>query len=584
MKKDTNDIAGWIEGLERPSLSVEKKLEMKSRIMSHVRSHQKQEWQLTDFVSRSVTDVVLTPYAKTMMKERILSYIETAKQKRFSFGSALGLSKRLAGAFLAFLMVFSTFSFVGMDVNVASAESFTVIESLRGEVVIERAGEQYFASDEMELEEGDKVYTGENGWVSIKFLDDSVARLKEGSLITINKLFEDVENQSITNVEVEVAHGDMWTRVLNLFEDESYFMVTAGDMEASTKKAAFNVSMEEDVASVEVYSNVVQTKTMQEVESVKVKTGEKAEVKSERVVVAKTGIEDDTWVQSNLESDKAHIAKVEEEVGGELRDTVGTLPESTLYPFKSLKSGVVKFLPFDDVSRQKIDLDVSERKFVEWSVMMDDGDVGQDDAEEIFEEFVGEVESFKAVIENVRSNGDVEYADELKTYLQNKIGNVKNGLNNVLPTSPLYTAKEYLNFAEEASAEGDAEKAVIKKKQVASKLSEAQDLAEVGEEELAVQVLDDYVEETVVVNEEVDALSAVEAREVEEEIADVVEVEMDMIFSMEETTEELNVDIEVVVENPVITPVPQRTVDFGVSATGVGSDMKVLDPLLDLSR
>ena len=584
MKKDTNDIAGWIEGLERPSLSVEKKLEMKSRIMSHVRSHQKQEWQLTDFVSRSVTDVVLTPYAKTMMKERILSYIETAKQKRFSFGSALGLSKRLAGAFLAFLMVFSTFSFVGMDVNVASAESFTVIESLRGEGVIERAGEQYFASDEMELEEGDKVYTGENGWVSIKFLDDSVARLKEGSLITINKLFEDVENQSITNVEVEVAHGDMWTRVLNLFEDESYFMVTAGDMEASTKKAAFNVSMEEDVASVEVYSNVVQTKTMQEVESVKVKTGEKAEVKSERVVVAKTGIEDDTWVQSNLESDKAHIAKVEEEVGGELRDTVGTLPESTLYPFKSLKSGVVKFLTFDDVSRQKIDLDVSERKFVEWSVMMDDGDVGQDDAEEIFEEFVGEVESFKAVIENVRSNGDVEYADELKTYLQNKIGNVKNGLNNVLPTSPLYTAKEYLNFAEEASAEGDAEKAVIKKKQVASKLSEAQDLAEVGEEELAVQVLDDYVEETVVVNEEVDALSAVEAREVEEEIADVVEVEMDMIFSMEETTEELNVDIEVVVENPVITPVPQRTVDFGVSATGVGSDMKVLDPLLDLSR
>jgi hypothetical protein len=583
MKKDTNDIAGLIKGLERPSLSVEKKLEMKARVMSHVKSHQKQEWRLTDFVSRSVTDVVLTPYAKTMMKERILSYIETAKQQRFSFGSALSLSKRLAGAFLAFLMVFSTFSFVGVNVNVASADSFTVIESLRGEVVIERAGDRYFAADEMELEEGDKVYTGDNGWVSIKFLDDSVARLKEESFITINKLFEDVDNQSITNVEVEITYGDMWTRVLNLFEDESYFMVTAGDMEASTKKAAFNVHMDEDVASVEVYSNVVQTKTMQKVESVKVKTGETAEVKAERVVVAKTGVEDDTWVQSNLESDKAHIAKVEEEVNEGLRDTVGTLPASTLYPFKSLKSGVVKFLTFDDVSRQKIDLDVSERKFVEWSVMMDDGDVGQDDAEEIFEEFVAEVESFKAVIENVRSNGDIQYADELKTYLQNKIGNVKNGLNNVLPTSPLYTAKEYLNFAEEASAEGDAEKAVIKKKQVASKLSEAQDLAEAGEEALAVQVLDDYVEETAAVNKEVDALSAEDAREVEEEIADVVEVEMDMIFSMEETSEELIVDIEVVT-NPIITPVPQRTVEFGVSATGTGSDMKVLDPLLDLSR
>jgi hypothetical protein len=582
MTKEVNEITGWVKGLEKPSLSVEKKLEMKSRIMSQIKAHERSEKTVHAFVSNAVADVWLTPHTKAMMKERILDYIETAKQKRFSFGSVLNLSKRLTGAFLAFLMVFSTFSFVGVSVNVASADSFTVIESLRGEVVIERDGDQYFASDEMELEEGDKVYTGEDGWVSIKFLDDSVARLKEGSFITINKLFEDGENRSITNVEVEIAYGDMWSRVLNLFGDESYFMVMAGDMEASTKKAAFNIHIEDELASVEVFSNVVQTKTIDEVQTVKVKTGEKAEIQSERVVVARADVENDSWVQSNLESDKAHIAKVEEGVRDELRGSVGTLPESTMYPFKSLKSGVVRLLTFDDISKQKLDLDVAERKFVEWSVLMEDGDVGQDDAEEIFGEFVGEVEDFKAIIENVRKNGNSKYADELKTYLQNKIGNVKDGLNNILPSSSLYTAKEYAYFAEEASAEGDAEKAVIMKKQVASKLSEVQDLAEVGEEALAVQALDDYVEETANVNEEVDALSDEDAREVKEEIADVAEVEKDMIFSMEETSEDLDVVMEVV--NPVITPVPQRTVDYGVPATGTGANMKVLDPLLDLSR
>jgi len=83
MTKEVNEITGWVKGLEKPSLSVEKKLEMKSRIMSQIKAHERSEKTVHAFVSNAVADVWLTPHTKAMMKERILDYIETAKQKDF---------------------------------------------------------------------------------------------------------------------------------------------------------------------------------------------------------------------------------------------------------------------------------------------------------------------------------------------------------------------------------------------------------------------------------------------------------------------------------------------------------------------
>lgn len=590
---DNNEItgiSGLMKGLDRPCLSLDSKIRMKSRIMAKISTTpQKQSFDVLRGVQGVASGVWLTDYQKLCMRERILSYIETAKQKKFMFGGALSLSKRLVGAFLVFAMVMGLFSYAGGNLNVASADSFTVIEDLRGEVVVERDGDNFFAYNDMELEEGDTVYTGEGGWVSIRFLDDSVARLKEGSLIKLSKLFENSDKGAVTNVEVEVSYGDMWARVLNLFEDGDSFIVKAGGVEATAKKAAFNVHMDDDSAVIEVYSNVVEMKTSSS-EGVKVKKGQKAEVKTEEetLVVADAGEVDEEWVQSNLESDKVHIAKVEEQVGEDLKNTVGSLPESNMYPFKSIKTGVVRLLTFDDISKQKFDFEVAQRQFVEWSVMMQQGEAEQDDAEEVFDRYVVEVDNLRGMIANIRANGDEEYADELKAYLDNEIKKTKKSLKSVLPTSPLYTAKEYMNIAEQASAESEAEKTLMKKKQIASKLAEVQDLSEVGEEELAQEMMEDYTEVSEEMDEEIKTLLEEEAQGVESEIAEVERDEQDMITAIADDVSLVEEEAPVVTTSPVVVPVlqpqQQQTADFGVPTVDTGDGVKILDPLLDLSR
>jgi len=593
MKEDFTDITGFLEGLDRPVLSDERKLQMKIRIMSHVRTSSQTDGVL-DYLKRAATSIALTTYQKVSMKERILSYVATAKQSRFAWTGTLDLGKRLVGAFLIVAMVMGFFSFAGGNINIASADSFTAIDGLRGDVMVERGGDKYPAYDEMKLEEGDKVYTGEDGWVSIKLLDDSVARLKSGSVVIIDKLFKDSSNKAMTNVEVEVGYGEMWTKVLSLFEEGSSFSVKAGEVEAVAKKASFNVHKDGDTSVIEVYSNVVEMKG--DSKSVKVKSGQKVEVKADgnKVVVDNSVSKDDDWVLSNLESDKAHIAKVEQDSSDGLRNVVGSLPESTFYSFKSLKTGVVRFLTFDDVDKQKLDLDVAERKFIEWSVMMQDGKVEKAKAEEVFGEFVSEVEKFKSIVVNVRESGDNDFADELSSYLKGKISETKTFMKPVLPTSPLYPAKEYFLVAEQASAENETEKAIIMKKQATSKLVEVQDLTEVGEGELANEVLGAYVKVSEEAKEGVSALSEAETVKVETALAEVANDESDLITTIEDVKAvEVANEAEVLADEAskatavpvtsVVAPV-QQTADFGVPVTGTGGETKLLDPLLDLNR
>ena len=578
MKDDITQITEFLKGVDKPSLNRGRKALIRAHLVEQmsVSSHESiscGEAKLGNYIKTVADPPRISAYTRSLMRERILMYIGGVKQRRYLFSGAGAFGKRFVGAFLVVLMFMGFFSFVTVDVNVAMADSFTVIESLKGRVTVERDGEMHDAFDEMELQEGDVVLTGDDGWVSIKFFDDSVSRLRAGTSIHIRKLFEDPGDLSITNVEIEVSRGEMWTRVLNLLEDDSSFVVTAGDILASAKKAAFNVHKDERQAVVEVYSNAVEMKASSGDEKKTIVSGQKVVSKPKVVSISSsssTNVDDDDWVQENMENDKVHIAQVEEGKSGVLEDSVGAMPGSTLYPMKSLKDGVKKLFTFDDISDQKIDLEATERKFVEWSAMLKDGEVEQADAEKVFEEFVVEVGEFRNLIVEVRESGDDEYADELKNYLVKKLKERKRVLKTVLPDSALYTAKEYLLKAEIASAETDADRALAMKHQATLKLSEAQDLTEAGEGQLASDTMDEYAEAVGEIDEEVGALS---------------EEDQTMLSSVEEMIVDVGLEEEVVVAPVVSVPAPvvvpvQRTADYGVPVSGE----KPLDPLLDLSR
>ena len=661
MDEDIIKIEKFLERLPKPIFEKGKKMvvrrhlvnqisEIKSGVFGGALNEVLGETLILDAARESVSRISLSYSTKARMKERIISYVSAAKQQKFFLGQAMLFWKRAVSAFMIFVMMMGVFSFMSVDINVALADSFTVIEDVKGGVTVERDGQKQEAFPNMELREGDTISTSADGLVSIRFLDDSVSRLKGDSSINIKKLFEDPSNSALTNVEVEVNNGDVWSRVLNLFEGDSSFVVKVGDISASTKKAAFNVHKDGNEAVVEVYSNVIDMKaSASHVDGkVKVKSGEKVVAKRNNrkteVVSVSSGVAEDNWVKSNLEDDKVHIAKVEESKAEEMKDSVGVLPQTTMYSIKSLKTGVVKLLTFDDISGEKLDFETADRKFVEWTVLLKDGKANTDDAKKVFDEFVSEVSNFKDVIAEVRVSGDAKYADELNEYLDNKFSERKEGLKAVLPSSPLYVAKDYLFKAELASAEDDAEKALIEKDHATSQLSEAQDLAETGDQELAAKALDDYAETVVAVNENVQSLPESAKNEVAPVISSAMEQDKDMLSSIQtqdavvsggdatslvesdattldtkvsavkevvdplakglqedaaaatiaaskaatktETSPETTATTNVISENVVPIPKPvvslpvQHEVEYGVTVSGSGDNEKPLDPLL----
>lgn len=583
MENDISKITSFLEKAEKPCLDEYARAVVKAKVMKVAKRDEK----VIGYVKFASGAAVLSASSKAMLKERIMN--EIANQKRSIFDGAAIVFRKAVSAFLVFAMCIGLFGFMNISVNIAMAGSFTSIENFRGDVFVERGGEKMTVSDDMRLYEGDSVYTSGNGWVSIKFLDDSVSRLKGDSGVLIKKLFRSSENSAITNVEVEVEMGDVWSRVLNLFEDGSDFSVKAGEIEASAKKAAFNVHKEGQESSVEVYSNVVNLKSSSE--DKKVLSGQKAVKESTsapKVVSMPSDAAQDSWVQSNLESDVAHIAKIEESRGEALKDAVGALPGSAFYSVKSLRNDVTKLLTFDDVSDAKLDFETAERKFVEWTVLLKDGKATDAEVKSVFDKFITESEKFKGVIAGVRASGDDKYADELKNYLKNKLSERKKDLSTVLPDSPMYVAKSVVFEAEVASAETDAEKTLIMQVQASLKLSEAQDLKQAGEEELSKEAVENYVEASEQIKEEVKTLTEEGKVEVASAVKEALEEGEDALSVFDDLPvagEMGEGSAEVVEPAHVYNPVPvQKVTEFGVPVAGSGDDEKPLDPSFDLGR
>ena len=609
MEQDIEQIEKLLRGVEKPSFDLSRKELIKSHLMRQVegRVHLNVPRRLHRVASQVVDaaqSVKLPVSARVILKERIMDVVSGTGVKgwvwRFS-----GVPKRLLSGVVVASMMFGFISFMAVDLNVALADSFTAIEEIDGGVVVVRDGEKMDAYAEMELFEGDRVVTEDGGFASIVFLDDSIVRLSTDTGLNILRLFADSDNKASTYVEIEVYQGNAWSRVLNLLDKDSAFVVKAGEFMAKAQKAAFNVSVDDVETRVEVYHHVVEVQPVLSVEvaDTKVATGQQVTTSvagKPKVVEIAPEVHGDTWVADNLKSDKEHVINVNEK-RKVAREEVA---EDNLHSFKSIKTGVQKFLTFDDIEEAKLSFEAVQMDFVKGEVMLENGEITETEAGVVFESFVEYVEGFKDMIANVRENGDFEYADELKDYLSSELSQYKKDLSSILPDSPLYPAKLVMMEAEVVAAESESEIAVVKTEQVTVKLEEVSDLAEAGEGVLAVQVFDEYVEVVESNKKEVEALSESAGEEAMELISEAEKDETDVLNSIKEVSDKAGLsEVSYVVNkqlgpgaNPGLNVVnvvggegsagvaEQRVSEFGVTVVGEGQDEKPLDPLLNLGR
>ncbi len=489
--KSVEDLIAALEALEKPVFADNNREMLRGRVMMSVENR-------IGFGA----DLSMSAVQKAILKEKIFVRIEQDLEKKMFWNRFFSYSRRLVSASLLVFFSFSIFAFTTVNSPVVFADSFSQIDGVQGDVKLERAGTFMIPTQGMEVREGDKILTGNNGFVSVKFFDDSIARLNNDTELSLTKIAK-VDRQVGSHVEVSLERGVVWSKVVNLVDEKSVFVVEADQVSAKAKRAAFNVSTNGEKVEVGVFNNMIDLNALGG--SSKVVNGEKVVIEDAnmRLESINPSEKDVAWVKGNLQSDKRYVAEVQQKNLLSKLETLGVSTEDDLnFESNSIAESTVLMLTFDDVKKKKVELDLAEKNFLIAQIRLNDPKISSEDkvlATNAIDEFSVSMKSFVALVQNVEKK-DKDYADELDSYMNEKILVQKKSLSIITPDSPTYVAKRVIDEIELIAADTDKEKLEIKRQKTEDTLALAQDLFLDGKDDLAVQVVAEYkqtVEEVV---------------------------------------------------------------------------------------
>jgi hypothetical protein len=504
---DLDKLAQKIMGIEKPFLISQKRNVLRNNILKQVAVANEYETEtqfskVIVYIKKLAGLLNLDFSRRAEMKERVFAAIENTPQRSFFLRNLLVFHKKLiSGAVLASLFM-GMFSFVSVDTSVVMAKTFTMLEFSQGEVDVVRDGKSIEVVAGMDLFEGDEVVTGDDGMAVVKYFDDSITRLSSNTEVIINKLFR-AEGSVQTYVEVALESGTVWSRVMNAVGGESAFVLRAKDVQTKAKKATFNAKLADDKLEVEVFNRSVDIDRGGEVE--KVLRGQKAVINGEVEIVALVESEKNLdWVKDNLESDKVYLAAVEDRLlDAKIKSMGKDAPIGT-----SFREDVAVFLTFNDVDKQKKELDIAEKNLIAAEIKLSRPNLSESEkveAEMALIAFADEAKEFNQTVKEV-GYSDQKYSEELKQILDNKVLTHQKELSVIMPDSPLYQVKEVVDEVALAGISDSTELVEKKLDQVSEKLAVAEDAAVLGQTEVAKEVVDNSKEELGNVVEMIDTI------------------------------------------------------------------------------
>ncbi|MBD3360232.1 hypothetical protein GF366_00350, partial [Candidatus Peregrinibacteria bacterium] len=310
-KFNSDNLGDDLRNIHKPELDDERKKRIKNNVMSQL------EIPVIRYIRSLVSSLKLDPSRYVLIKEKVFDLLESKRQKRFYISNIFTYHKKFVSAFVLFLIFFGMFSFVNFySPGVVLAEEFTVLDTYRGDVCVERDGEKLEVEKGMRIYQNDKITTGEDGFASIKFFDDSVSRLDERTRVVINELLKPSDTSIESHVEVSLLEGEMWSRVVNLVEGESSFVVEANDVFTAAQRAAFNVRVFDSSIEIGVFDHMVNVSSSDDNEKgEKIVSGKKAFLNNSKEVEVSEIDKDDkqiAWVRENLDNDRLYLLEVEE--------------------------------------------------------------------------------------------------------------------------------------------------------------------------------------------------------------------------------------------------------------------------------
>jgi len=549
LQQELNKLGESISRLSSPNLDIQRKKMLKQSVFSKLENPSKEYMPMSlmaivSYIKRIVEKTVIDSNKKVLIKERIIAKAENLQQRSFFWSNLFIFNKKLLSSAVVLALFFGMFSFVGIDTNIARAETFSSIDSFIGDVSCERNGKIVDVYKGMYVYENDKILTGKDSSVVIRYFDDSVSRLASNTKLILNKLKKTKDSIVNSYVEVALVSGEVWAKVINLVGDNAAFVVRANDVYAETQKAAFNVKVVNDQVEVKVFNRSVDVKKGER--SDKVISGQKALV-SNKILVRNISKEEKSkdWVTENLQKDKEYLLDTEKRLLVAKMKNMGINSKEDVKLNNSLSEDISVFLSLSDLEKQKKEFELAEKNFIAAQVKLTDPtltDADKASISEAMKSFSGQVDRFYNTIKEVKYT-DPKYAEELKQYVDNHVLVHKKDLSFVLPDSPVYQAREVLDEAVLAGVDSQSELAKEKIEQLSDKVAAAEEVRNIGDAEAAKTVIDDSKQEMKDVQNLVEAISDESDVDVDELKGDVDELKNYISNVSEETDIQVEKDI-----------------------------------------
>jgi hypothetical protein len=446
-------------------------------------------------LSKKVLDLSEGNYLSSRQKHLIWQELKSSVEDKVQEGvGALTwfLRNWRAGmaSFLIGIISLGIFALAPLDLRLTRAAKWTFLESVSGKVFVNRNGQIFPVDRNFNLREGDLIFTGDDSFVTIRFLDDSVARLGADTSLAINKLYAKPDNSVSTQVEVSLTDGQIWASVYNLVDNDSRFVVQTDYATAKVNsKAAFEMKTDEQSTTLAVYDNVVDfSKKTSNVDLVQpVLSGYTAAVNKDNnfqlaysdhdIVLQKNSDAIDRWAEMNLTLDQQHEEDLKQE-NSQFIDSAVANGSGAMGALAAFKDSTKALFDNTEIEQNRQKFLAAELGIIKAQQLILDANQSNDNrhqATPLLLQYKGVIRDILANYDNLKTKDAVQ-ADLLIAEMQESVAAEGKSLSLVLPNEKLYTVKEVVSEASSYFAFNDAGQAEYLLAKAKNKLFEVESM------------------------------------------------------------------------------------------------------------
>ncbi len=331
-------------------------------------------------------------------------------------------------------------------------------------------------SKEQNVNVGDVITVSEDSTATLHWFDGSISRLQAGTELTIEAADYNPENVSETDIKFNVVSGEVWSKVIDLVDEDSSFLSEGGTVVAGVRGSAFNFIVPKigpvEVKSFEHAAFIASLDDDGEIEEGTEETivsGEQVTVEDDEITVEEIPEEElsSDWVKENTERDEKAKEEFQERNLNRLKRLAGPLPGEPGYEKK--QEAIQERLDSIEDPEERAEFEAKiARVQAHEAIALAASNKGDGDVAEKIAEVAERIE-----------NADIPLAqkEKIKAQLQNEVKAASRAVSQTLPDNEeLYELKQALREQHLELEDNPEKKERIQEKLAERKLFEVDDL------------------------------------------------------------------------------------------------------------